>query len=233
MIVKRIHLSTENLEFAPGVLSGVSSDYSCSPEELGTEYIVYGLHFGRGGGYYTIDNCGYLLDVPIPLFEIIEPTVSKYWIPSFDSRVGFVLMPDSIREIDTWALADGEPEAVEAYELVKTTMDKEVMEVLVKNLVAVLSSENTGVDSIINATRGILKRFELVNLDLSAFVSEKARALISDNIIINLPYDLFMILEQMRVEMRMTGSDLQEAEHLKSTPQQLLKRLDEIEIDQG
>lgn len=86
--------------------------------KLGHEYIVYGMTFLDGVPWVEIANQAntYVYSVPLCLFEIVDGTVSKYWVARFHQNGDFLLWPPSFyTPYYHDDLTDGVPEIVEDF----------------------------------------------------------------------------------------------------------------------
>lgn len=104
---------------------GGRTDYDL---DLLREYVALGIGFWDGIAWAEIaTDGGWILSVPLELFEITEPTASRYWQLRFDAR-GMTLWPPFFYESTLNSeLADDVPEAVEKFRSLKAQIEAEAL----------------------------------------------------------------------------------------------------------
>jgi hypothetical protein len=94
------------------------------PVVEGHEYQVYGLRIWSGALWVDIETGqGYLVAVPLDLFEIIDGAVPELWCLRIDTDGDLALLPAEFHdEFFLDDLVEGKRSAVLAFEKVKTRM---------------------------------------------------------------------------------------------------------------
>lgn len=94
------------------------------PVSVGSTYIAYGLRQWGAGSWVDIEApAGYLVVVPLCLFEIEDGSVSRHWILQRDVDGDFALLPPEMHAryfLDD--LSSGDPGAAKAFAAVKARM---------------------------------------------------------------------------------------------------------------
>lgn len=98
--------------------------------DLLREYLAIGLGYWQGVAWVEIvTDGGWLLSVPLFLFEITDPKASKYWEIRTDGA-STTLWPPSLYEPDfNSQLADDVPSAVETLRELRALMEAEAFTV--------------------------------------------------------------------------------------------------------
>jgi len=97
------------------------------PVELGSQYVVYGLRLWGSGAWIDIENdVGYLVTVPLCLFEVVDGRVPTIWLLHVDDDGDIALLPEAFHEPFFMSdLADGKTEAWRALAQVKHVVSPE------------------------------------------------------------------------------------------------------------
>jgi hypothetical protein len=94
---------------------------------LGKEYVVLALGAVRGAVWADIETgSGWPVTVPMMLFEVVDPTLSRFWSVRYGPDESLELLP-KLFEAPTFAsrLADGDPDLVGQYRELCRAMDEE------------------------------------------------------------------------------------------------------------
>lgn len=99
---------------------------------LDKEYVVLGISFmlddsvGRCSFVEVTNDYGHLSSVPLLLFEIIDPRVSKYWVIRQLGSFTFTLWPnDFYTEYFHDDLSNNVPEIVESFNKIRIKLEEE------------------------------------------------------------------------------------------------------------
>jgi hypothetical protein len=106
-------------------LSGIGSDANYGELVLGEEYLVYGLRVLHAQPWIDVlSDFGYLYPVPLVLFRITDPVVSKYWV--IEESDAFVLRPAQFSDPFFYDdLSNGRADAVSLFNAVREMMEGE------------------------------------------------------------------------------------------------------------
>jgi hypothetical protein len=99
--------------------------------DLLREYVVLGISFRSGIAWAEIaTDGGWLLPVPLFLFEITDARSSRYWEVRIDEQ-GMSLWPSRFYELTfNSKLADDEPTTVEAFREIRQLIEQEALSTL-------------------------------------------------------------------------------------------------------
>lgn len=97
---------------------------------VGQKYLVFALRILGGEPWVEVIDAdlepGYLFAVPLCLFEIIDPQVSRRWVAGTDSEGRLVLAPPSLhRKFYHDDLFEGVDEAVKDFARIRREMEEE------------------------------------------------------------------------------------------------------------
>lgn len=131
MLVRCLRNAKDELTASELELEDVAASfgsYDKVPLEKGTSYVVYAVRNGHPDWYFVADESYtyYPFAYPALLFEVIDPSVSRYWFDSDASTFGE-------RTFKEWAtdpyfydsLTDGAEDAVAVFRRTKAAMDME------------------------------------------------------------------------------------------------------------
>lgn len=94
------------------------------PLTAGAEYPVFGLRFWAGAPWIDIEAVpGYLVIVPLGLFEVIDGRVPENWVAAVDDQGDVSLLPEAFHDkffIDD--LFEGKEDAVRAFQNAREQM---------------------------------------------------------------------------------------------------------------
>lgn len=111
---------------------GIGKHYSPGQMEfnvqIGQEYVVFGLTFLSGIPWVEIlrQSGTYLYSVPLCLFDIVDGSVSKYWVAKADQDGDFFLWPPSFYQPYYHDdLSEGVPEVAKDFQRVRRLIMEE------------------------------------------------------------------------------------------------------------
>lgn len=113
-------------------LLGIGKHYHPGQMEFGVkaghEYIVFGITFLSGAPWVDIlsQSRTYVYSVPLCLFNVVDGSVSKYWVAKVDQNGNFFLWPPSFYQPYYHDdLSEGVPEVVEDFQRVRQLIIEE------------------------------------------------------------------------------------------------------------
>lgn len=95
------------------------------PAVIGDHYVAYCLHFWGGGAWVDVAWHGYLVGVPLCLFEVVDGSVPAFWTARIDEDGDLSMRPEAFHETYFHDdLSESMDAAVRAFEAVRAQVEQ-------------------------------------------------------------------------------------------------------------